>query len=317
MAPWVAASNHMNRLPAQQKWGLLLMHTPVAPTRALVFLALTVAGASHPQAVAGQVHPTPSYLRDRGSGIPTSLFGTFVGRGQFLVFPFYAYIRDHNREYQPAKLGFGLDQDFRGSFRSTAEVLFLGYGVTDWLTLELEAARISASLDKSPADPSAMPSRIHESGIGDFEAHVRLRFLSEGPRRPGFFGFLEMTPATHRRKALIAEPNWDVKPGLGLVRGFGWGTLQFRIAAEWNREAKGPDLGEVTIEYLKRLSPSFRLNLALEGGESGTNDEWTVVLGGYYRLTNALSLKLDSALGIMSKATDLEAQFGLMLWVRQ
>jgi len=242
------------------------MKTSISPARALVGLALTVTGAGHPHAVAGQVPPPPSYLRDRGAGIPASLFGTFVGRGQLLVFPFYAYTRDHNREYQPAELGFGLEQGFRGRFRSTEAVLFVGYGVTDWLMLELETARISASLDKSPADPSAMPNRIHESGIGDLEAHVRLRLLSEGPRRPGFFGFLEMTPATHRRQRLIAEPHWDLKPGLGLLRGFRWGTLQFRIAAEWNREAKSPDLGEVTIEYLKSLSPSFRLNLALEGG---------------------------------------------------
>lgn len=293
------------------------MNTRTAPASSLVVLALAVAAAGHPPPLAGQIRPAPSYLRDRGQGIPTSLFGIFVGRGQWLVFPFFAYSYDHNREYQPAKLGFGLDEDFRGKLRSTEELLFVAYGVTDWLTLELEAARISATLHKAPADPSAMPSGIHESGIGDLEAQARFRLLTEGPRRPGLFGFLEMTPATLRHKLLIAEPNWDLRPGIGLIRGFSWGTLQLRIAAEWNREAKSPDLGEVTIEYLKRLSPSFRLNLALEGGETGANDEWTVVVGGHYRLTNAVSLKLDTALGIMSKATDLESQIGLLLWLRQ
>ena len=34
-------------------------------------------------------------------------------------------------------------------------------------------------------------------------------------------------------------------------------------------------------------------------------------------LTSALSLKLDSAFGIMSKSTDLEAQAGLVLWLRK
>lgn len=36
------------------------------------------------------------------------MFGTYVERGQLLLFPFAAYSRDHDREYNLAKLGFGL-----------------------------------------------------------------------------------------------------------------------------------------------------------------------------------------------------------------
>jgi hypothetical protein len=264
--------------------------------------------------VSAQDTPLPRYLQDRGGdGISSSLSATFIGKGQLLLFPFFAYTRDRNREYQPAKLGYGLDEDFRGSFRSTQAQLFAGYGITDWLMLELEASHISARLDKSPSDPSSMPARLKASGIADLEGQLRMRFIKEAEHRPEFFGFVELTPRSQSGQRLIAEPDWDLKPGVGVIRGFSWGTLQLRIAAEWNREAKSPDLGEIGIEYLKRVLPSLRLNLGIEGGESGTNDEWTALAGIHWRLTRSLALKFDNAFGFMSKATDLESQLGLML----
>ena len=277
---------------------------------AVIVIAAT---AGLPLGVAAQDAPLPKYLRDRGTGIPASLSGTFLERGQLLLFPFFAYTRDRNREYQPAALGYGLNQDFRGRFRSTQEQLFIGYGVTDWLAIEFEGAYVAARLEKSPGDPSFMPARLEASGIADLEGQVRMRFAREAEHRPELFGFVELTPRTQSGQRLIAEPDWDLKPGLGVIRGFGFGTLQLRIAAEWNREAKSPDLGEVGIEYLKRVTPKFRLNLGIEGGESGSNDEWTALAGLHWRLTRSLALKLDSAFGFMSKATDLESQIGVML----
>jgi hypothetical protein len=260
----------------------------------------------------GEDAELPGYLRDRGTGIPASQFGTFIRRGELLVFPFFAYSLDNNREYQPINLGFGLSQDFRGRFRSSEELIFIGYGVTDWLALEFEAAHITASLAKSSSDPSAMPAKIKDSGVGDIEGQLRVRFLSEREHRPEFFGFLEMTPASQRDKVLIAEPNWDLKPGIGVIRGFSWGTMVVKIAAEYNREAKSPDLGEVTIEYHKRLSSSWHLNAGIEGGEGGAPDEFDLVTGIRWRLSDLLSLKVDNAVGISSKATDWAPQVGLM-----
>lgn len=250
-------------------------------------------------------------------GVPTSMFGTFLGKGQLLVSPFFSYASDHNREYQPARLGYALNEDFRGRFRSIEEGLFVGYGVTDWLMVELEGSHLNARLIKSSGDSSSMPGALQQSGLADLEGQVRFRLLKEGMNRPGLYAFVELTPATQKGQRLIAEPNWDLKPGVGAIRDFSWGTVQLRVAAEWNREAHSPDLGEVTIEYLKRLTPSLRVNLALEGGETGSNDEWTVVVGGAYRLNRALSLKLDTMVGVMSKSTDLEAQAGLLLWLKR
>lgn len=35
--------------------------------------------------------PLPDFLQDRGSGVPTSQFGTYIERGQWMVYPFYEY----------------------------------------------------------------------------------------------------------------------------------------------------------------------------------------------------------------------------------
>ncbi len=276
-------------------------------------LVLTAGSAGLPNLADAQDSALPRYLRDRGTGIPTSLFGTYIGRGQLLLYPFLAYSLDRNREYQPVKLGFGpLGQDFRGKFRSSEGQLFIAYGVTDWFALEFEAGFISATLEKAPSDPSATPAKIRESGFGDVEGQLRFRLMSETYHRPEVFGFLEMTPASQTQKVLINEPNWDLKPGLGLVRGFSWGTVLLRITGEYNREGRNPDLGEVAIEYLKRLSPSVRLNLGIEGGEGGAPDEFDLVSGVHWRLTDVLFLKFDNALGLSSKATDWAPQIGMM-----
>ena len=288
------------------------MRVPVSRVTALLAVVLHtgVGGLSRP--AEAQDHALPRYLRDRGSGIPSSLSGSYISRGQLLVYPFFGYSLDNNREYQPAKLGVGLNQDFRGRFRSSEALLFVGYGVTDWLALEFEAAFINATLRKSPSDPSAVPARIKQSGVGDFEGQLRLRLLREGDHRPEIFGFLELTPASQKRKVLIAEPDWDLKPGLGVVRGFSWGTMTLLITGEKNHEAGNLDLGEVAIEYLKRLSPAFRLHLGIEGGEGGAPDEFSLLSGVEWRMTNTISLKLDNAVGIQSKATDWAPEIGLM-----
>ena len=255
---------------------------------------------------------TAAAAQDRGTGVPTSRFGMCVGRGELLVNPFFAYSTDHNREYQPLNLGYGLLQDYRGRFRSTEGLLFVAYGVTDWLALEFEASRIHARLDKAPDDTSAMPSSIEESGLSDLEAQARFRVVRENHGRPEVFGFLEVTLPTQTNKVLIGNPDWDVRPGFGIVRAFPWGTMTTRITVEYNHDDRLWDLGEFSIEYLKRLSPAVRLNLAFEGGETGAMDEWDLVAGVRWRIRDRFFLKLDNAIGLMSKSTDWAPELGVV-----
>ena len=260
-----------------------------------------------------QVTTGPRHSRDRGVGVPASVFATYIARGQLLVFPFFAYSRDNNREYNPAKLGYGLMQDFRGRFRSTEERLFLGYGLTDRLAVEFEAGFTRAQLNKAPNDTSTLPASITQSGFADIEGQLRYRLAQETDRRPEIFSYVEVTAPSQQAKKLIGDGIWDVRPGIGLVRGFGWGTMTTRVTVEYNHDDKSWDLGEFSIEYLRRLSSSLRLNLAIEGGETGAPDEWDLVSGLQWRLGDFLFLKLDNAIGLSSKATDWAPQIGIML----
>ena len=96
--------------------------------------------------------PTPAYLNDRGTGVSTSQFGTYVRRGELIIYPFFEYDRHNKFEYKPSEFGFVGEQDFRGRYRASEGLLFLAYGVTDNLAIEFEGALIRASLEKALAD---------------------------------------------------------------------------------------------------------------------------------------------------------------------
>jgi hypothetical protein len=275
-------------------------------------LALVAGSTVLPVAVRAQADTLPVRSRDRGSGVPASLFGTYIRRGQLLVYPFFEYTQDNDREYKPEDFGAGPDVDFRGRFRGTSSQLFLGYGVNDWLALEFEAAYLTAKLEKSPGDTFPTPATTKQSGISDIEAQVRARLVRETSGRPEVFGFVELVARTQRGKLLIEEAYWDAKPGIGFVRGFGWGTVTMRIAAEYNHAEHKSDLGEFAIEYLKRVSSAGHLYLAVEGGEGGSLDEWDLISGVRWRIADSVYVKLDNALGISSKATDWAPQIGVM-----
>ena len=250
----------------------------------------------------------PAHLQDRGTGIATSMFGTYVRSGELLIYPFFEYYRDRDMEYKPAELGYGLDQDFRGKYRASEGLLWIGYGFTDWLAVEVEAAVISATLYTAPGDTSSAPARIHESGMGDVEGQLRARWLRETDRRPEFFSYFEAVAPLQQKKLLIATPDWEFKAGTGLTRGFSWGTLTLRTEAEYNLEEAKLELGEVAVEFLKRLSPAWRVYLGVEG----TQDEFELITEAQWHLSRNVFLKLNNAFGITSKATDWAPEVGIM-----
>jgi hypothetical protein len=284
---------------------------PGAHAPLLVLLLVTAAGVL-PRTGRAQSTPEPGYLRDRGPGVASSLAGIYIRKGELLVHPFFEYVRDDNREYQPQEFGVGPDVDFRGRARRRAGQLFLGYGVTDWLALEVEGAYLRETLSRSARDTFPTPSKIDESGITDLEAQIRVRPLRETARRPEVYAFLEITARAQENKLLIGDPDWDFRPGLGLTRGFSWGTLTARVTGEYNRAGKNLDFGEVALGYLKRLHPAWRVYLGVEGGEGGAMDEWELIPGVQWSPLPTLLVRVESPLGLSSKAADWSPQFGFV-----
>ena len=128
----------------------------------------------------------PYYPYDRGDGIPTSLLGTYVRKGELLAYSFYEYTRDSTNEYKPSEMGFKgprAGEDFFGKLEQHEFLLFFAYGFTDWLAVEFESAvYTTATLKKAKSDTSTMPKKLREDGLGDTEMQIRLRWLKEGIR---------------------------------------------------------------------------------------------------------------------------------------
>jgi len=281
----------------------------VAP--AAVLLALAAASLAPAAARAG-TGEQPSYLADRGAGMPASMFGTYLREGELLVYPFFEYYRNSDEEYAPSDLGYEGEDDYRGDFRASEGVLYLGYGLArDWL-VELEAGVIDARLRSAPEDASQVPDEISESGVSDVEGQLRWRAVREGAAMPEVFTYLEVVAPVNNDMRIIGTPDWEFKLGAGVTKGFGWGTITARAAAEYLAEESQAQLGEYALEYLKRLSPSWKAFLAVEGSE----DELECIpelLWTFREAAPRMTLVLNSAFGISSKAQDWAPEVGVQL----
>jgi hypothetical protein len=251
-------------------------------------------------------------LRDRGTGIPTSMFGTYVRPHELLVYPFFEYYRDADAEYSPDEFGYGLDQDYRGRYWASERLVFVSYGFTPRLAVELEAANITARQERAPDDPSPMPQTIRESGLGDVEGQARWRWNTESARRPEVFSFFETAFPLQRTRRLIGTRDWELKLGTGVARGFRWGTATVRAAIEYDGEDGSVALGEYALEYLKRISPRLRLVAAVEGDQ----DEVEQITEAQWFLAPNVYLKLNNSFGLTSKATDWAPEIGIMFSFR-
>ena len=251
----------------------------------------------------------PEYLADRGRGLPTSLFGTYVRKGEWLVYPFFEYTRTSQFEYHPSELGFTGDTDFFGKLTETENLLFVAYGMTDRLAVEVEGAiHTRATLDKAPEDLSALPDRLEESGVGDVQTELRWRWSEETQSRPEMFSFLEIVFPNQRDKVLIGTQDWEYSLGYGVIKGHRWGTLSGRVTLVYDQADGDLGLGEYGIEYLKRISPSWRLVTALEG----ESDEVSAILEAQARLGRHLVLKLNSGFGLTRQAPDFAPEVGMI-----
>ncbi len=267
--------------------------------------ALAPAGAAE-----AQPKPTPApYLADRGPGLPASLFGTYVERGQLLVYPFYEYTKTSAFEYKPSELGFAGEEDYLGQTVEQEYLLFLSYGISNRFSVELETAVYSTvSFDKALDDPSAVPAEIEESGLGDVDMQLRWRWKKEGAHRPELFSFFEVTPPLQSDKELLGTSDLEAALGFGVIRGHRWGTLTGRVALAFDGDGNQLEVGEYAAEYLKRLSPRWRVVATLEG----ETDEVSLIGEAQWFFGARALLKLNCGLGLTEKAPDFAPEVGVL-----
>ena len=271
----------------------------------LVAVAALVGGGT----LSAQDDPLPPYLADRGEGIPTSLFGTYVGKGEFIVYPFYEYTKTTAFEYKASELGFVGETDFLGQTVEQEYLVFLGYGFTKRLAVELEMALYATTtFDKAAGDPSGVPAQMKESGLGDVDMQLRWRWSDETERRPEMFSFFELTPPLQKSKVLIGTQDWEAALGFGVVRGYRWGTITGRAAIAWDGADSKLDMGEYAFEYLKRVSPGWRLVATLEG----ETDEVSLIGEAQWFFSRVGVLKLNCGFGLTQKAPDIAPEVGVL-----
>jgi hypothetical protein len=249
-------------------------------------------------------------LRDRGPGTPTSMFGTYIEKGEILLYPFFEYYYDHDAEYSPEELVQGEDVDYRGKYRAAEGLIFLGYGLTEDIAIEFEAAVIDATLETASEDPTEYDDdEITESGVGDVQTQIDVCWLRETEGRPALFSYFEVVYPLQKDKVLIGTSDWELKFGTGAIRGFRWGTMTVRAAFEYTREEGKYELGEIAVEYLRRLSQTWRIYVGIEGSQ----DEVELITEAQWHLSRRVFIKLNNAVGITSKATDWAPEIGVMI----
>ncbi len=250
----------------------------------------------------------PYYLQDRGSGMSTSLFGTYVREGELLVYPFYEYEKTTSEEYHGSELGFTGNEDFLGELTTHEFDLYLGYGLTDRIALELEGQLYTtATFKKAPEDLSAVPDEIKESGVGEIESQLRYRLTKESEHRPEVFSFLEIAYPFQNNDVLIGVQDWQGELGFGAIKGFRWGTLSARMSLAY--EDGGLQGGEFALEYLKRLSPRWRVVLAFEG----EGEDLSIISEAQWFFSRTAYLKLNSGFGLSEKVPDIAPEVGIMM----
>ena len=257
----------------------------------------------------GQEYP---WLADRGPGIPTSLFGTYISKGEFLVYPFYEYTKNTSEEYHPTELGGEHDgkEEFMGTLVEQEYLLFLGYGISDWFAIELEGALYTkGTFDTAPDDPSNLPDRIVESGLGDVESQLRWRWNKETAKRPELYSFFEVVFPLQPDNVVIGTSDWEFAGGFGVIKGLSWGTISGRVSLKYDKVDGQVEAGEFAFEYLKRVSPKWRMVGALEGED----DEISIIGEAQWHLSPHAFFKFNCGFGITEKAPNIAPEVGIML----
>ena len=273
---------------------------------------LLIAGAALllaclPRAAAAQ--DLPDYLADRGDAIHTSLFGSYVSDGEWLVYPFYEYTRASHADYNPSDFGFALDRDFIGVEKTDEWLIYIAYGLSDRWMVEFESALfVKTSLDRAPNDASGMPPRVSESGLGDTEGQVRWLMMKETADAPELMLMLEVVLPLQEDQRLIGTQHLEFAQGIAVSKGFSFGTLQARYFVGYTTEDHTFETDEVAIEWVKKMSSAQRWVLAVEGSP----DETSLIGEVQFTLAYGAVFKLNCGIGLTDAAPDIAPEVGVM-----
>jgi len=275
------------------------------------FYAVSLLSAALLAGPARAEEPLPYYLQDRGTGVYTSMFGTYVREGELLFYPFYEYVINQEEEYHGSELGYTGETDYLGEVEEHEYLLYFAYGFTENVMAEVEGAVYTTkTLKRAKNDTtSGLPAELEESGLGDVEGQVRWRIAKETGTRPEVWTNFEVVLPLQKDKVLIGTQDWELELGGGLTKGFTWGTLTPRLSIAYDAADSEVELGECAVEYLKRLSPRWRWVTTIEGNL----DEASLIVEAQWHFSAHAFWKFNSGFGLNEAAEDFAPEIGLMM----
>jgi hypothetical protein len=196
--------------------------------------------------------------------------------------------------------------------------VFAAYGLSQRVAIEFDLGAIDATLKKPPEDLSGLPSTLSESGLGPIRARINWRWMDETGHRPELFSYAEVVVPHDTGQSLTGTPDWVINGGLGVIRGFRWGTMTARIGVEYDTGSESElDFHEYALEYLRRISPAWSLYLGyvvFEGDEAylATELHWSPRPNVTVRLGNRLGV-VSSALSATSNSADYVPTLGVII----
>ena len=245
--------------------------------------------------------------RDRGEGLPLSMFGTYIRSGQLVVMPVLRKCTATTTSVRSGELGSRARPSCAGASTRT-NVSCSSLRVLENIAAEFEIAGISASLDKSPLDDSALPPRLEHRALATSRAAPLA--MEEGIRHAaGAVQLLRDRVSRAAVEALIGTPDWELKFGFGLTRGLRWGTISARRSLGM---PTAPGSWESTRSSAEaRVEPAAALRRSRRQRGRARADHGSQIL-----LTTRIVLKLNNSFGLTSKATDWAPEIGVMFFIR-
>jgi hypothetical protein len=141
------------------------------------------------------------------------------------------------------------------------------------------------------------------------EGQLRWRWRQETASAPELYSYLEVVFPFQKNEVLIGTQDWEGALGLGVLRGYSWGTIGGRLALAWDGEDQRAELGEYAVEYIKRLSSRWRVVALLEGESA----EVSLIGEAQWTLSEHARLKLNCGFGLSPQSPDIAPEVGL-LW---
>lgn len=284
------------------------MKRTTCPNASSLILAATLLGGS--QLAGAQDTGLPDYLADRGDAIRTSLLATYIRPREFIFYPFYEYTRTSNFEYKATDLNLVGDVDYLGKKVDQEYLVYLAYAWNDSWMFEFESAlHASVEFTKAGNDPvTAVPSKLKESGLGDTEAQLRWRYSKETETRPEITIMFQTEFPLQKKKVLLGTQDWGFGTGFVLTKGYPSGTYSFRGQLNYDRKDRETAFGEFGLDYLKKLSQTWTVGLALEGEGS----EVAFIGEAQYNFSRNAMLKLNSGFGLTKKDRQVAPEIGVL-----